>query len=100
MTTAALVIWTWTLLIAAFVIAPVAVNYLRRALEAARNIEANMHDMLEAGVKIADHTGAVPALDETLKTTAAMKPVAASIEAKTAAVAQLLTARASKGGQG
>jgi hypothetical protein len=98
MTTAALVIWILTLLVVAVIIVPVAVSYLRRALEAARNIERNMRDMLEAGVKIAAHTGAVPALGETINTAVAMRPVSENIEAKTAAVAQLLSTRASKGG--
>lgn len=98
MTTAALVIWIVTLLIVALVIVPVAVTYLRAALTAARNIRRNMHDMLEAGVKIAGHTGAIPALDQTIEAAVAMMPVAQNIEAKTAAVAQLLATRAGKGG--
>lgn len=98
MTTAALAIWIVTLLIVALVIVPVAVTYLRSALVAARNIQRNMHDMLEAGVKIAGHTGAIPALDQTIEVAVAMKPVAQNIEAKTAAVARLLATRAGKGG--
>jgi hypothetical protein len=98
MTTAALVIWVLTLLVVAVIIVPVAVSYLRRAREAARNIERNMRDMLEAGVKIAAHTRAVPALGETINTAVVMKPVSENIEAKTAAVSQLLSTRASKGG--
>ena len=98
MTSAALVIWILTLLVVALVIVPIAVSCLRRALKAARNIGHNMRDMLEAGAKIAAHTGAVPALDETINTAVAMKQVSENIEAKTAAVAQLLSTRASKAG--
>ena len=90
-------IWIGTLLIVALVIVPVAIHYLRRALKAARAIERNLADMLEAGGKIAGHTGAVPALDTTIKTAVAMKPVADNIEAKTKAVADLLATRAAGG---
>jgi hypothetical protein len=77
---------------------PVAVSYLYRALAAARAIERNLADMLEAGVKIAGHTGAVPALDQTIGTAIAMQPVAKGIETKTGAVATLLATRAGVGG--
>ena len=97
MTTLGLTIWIVALLIVALAIVPVAVHYLRRALKAAWAIERNLADMLDAGVKIAGHTGAVPALDTTIKTAVAMKPVADSIETKTKAVAELLAGRASGG---
>ena len=94
MTTLAFAIWIVTLLIVALVIVPLACIYLRRAIKAAWAIERNLADMLTAGVMIAGHTGAVPALDDTIKTAVAMKPVADSIEVKTKAVADLLAARA------
>jgi hypothetical protein len=90
-------IWIVTLLIVAFVVVPVAVVYLRRALGAAQAIERNLADMLTAGLRIADHTGAVPALDRTIAAAVAMKPVAQSIEAKTGLVATLLADRAAGG---
>jgi hypothetical protein len=98
MTTLDLAIWIVTLLVVALVVVPVAVSYLRRALAAARAIERYLADMLEAGVKIAGHTGAVPALDQTIGTAVAMKPVAQNIETKTGLVAGLLASRAGKGG--
>ena len=91
---AAIVIWIVTLLIIALVIVPVAVTLLRRALNAAWAIEGYLADMSTAGGRIATHTGAIPALDDTLKTAASMHPVAEAIEAKTGAVAGLLVARA------
>lgn len=94
MTTTAFAIWIIALLIVALAIVPVALHYLRRALKAAWAIERNLADMLDAGVKIAGHTDAVPALDATIKMAVAMKPVAESIDAKTKAVAELLTGRA------
>ena len=92
-------IWIAALVIVGFVIVPVAVHYLRRALKAARAIERNLADMLDAGVAIAGHTGAVPALDATIATAVAMQPVAAGIEAKTGLVAALLAGRAAQGGR-
>jgi hypothetical protein len=92
----AIAIWIVTILVVALVIVPVAVALLGRTLAAARASEAYLLDMLTAGAKIAEHTGAIPALDDTLALAAAMKPVAADIEAKTAAVASLLSGRALK----
>ena len=77
MSTAVAVIWIVTLLIVAAVIVPVAVALLRRVLRAARAIEDYLSDMKDAGTMIAGHTGAVPALDATLATVAAMRPVSA-----------------------
>lgn len=96
MTTTAFAIWISALLLVALVIVPVALHYLRRALKAAWAIERNLADMLDAGVKIAGHTDAVPALDTTIKTAVAMKPVAESIDAKTKAVTELLAGRAGR----
>lgn len=94
MSTLALTIWIVTLLIVVVVIVPLAVSLLTRALRNARAIEQYLSDMLDAGVKIVDHTKAVPALDETLATAGAMIPVATAIEEKTGAVAGLLAKRA------
>jgi len=94
MSTLALTIWGVTLVIVALVIVPVALSLLGRALTAARNIEGYLHDMLEAGVKIVGHTEAIPALNDTLATAAAMKPVAEAIETKTGVVAGMLSSRA------
>ena len=92
-------IWIAALVIVGLVIVPVAVHDLRRALKAAWAIERNLADMLDAGVKIAGHTGAVPALDATIATAVAMKPDAVNIEAKTGLVAALLAGRAAQGGR-
>ena len=92
-------IWIASLAAVGLVIVPVAVHHLRRALKAARAIERNLADMLDAGIAIAGHTGAVPALDATIATAVAMKPVADGIEAKTGLVAALLAGRAAKGGR-
>ncbi|WP_270933707.1 hypothetical protein [Falsiroseomonas oryzae] len=83
----ALTIWAVTLVVVAVVIVPLALSLLKRALTAAQNIERYMADMLEAGKGIAGNTAAIPALDTTLATAAAMAPVAQDI-ATTAAAAE------------
>mgnify|MGYP001806624763 FL=1 len=87
----ALTIWAVTLVIVAVVIVPLALSLLGRALAAARNIEGYMKDMRTAGVGIAGNTAAIPALDTTLATAAAMAPVAQGI-AETAAAAEAFVA--------
>jgi len=94
LTPAGVAIWITLLAVIAVVIVPLAVGLLRRALNAARNIEAYLADMLTAGVGVAGNTAAVPALDQTIDWAVAMKPVADGIEAKTNAVAALLSKRA------
>lgn len=94
---AALIIWIVTLLVIALLIVPVAVALLRRVLSAARAIEIYLSDMHAAGTGIAQHAAAIPALDQTLDTAGAMVPIAQGIEAKTGAVAQMLTMRADEG---
>jgi hypothetical protein len=90
----ALTIWIVTLLIVALIVVPVAISLLSRALRAAKAIENYLADMLGAGLKIAGHTGAIPALDDTIASAVAMKPVALSIKEKTGAVAEILASRA------
>ena len=94
LTSAGLAIWIVLLVVIAAIIVPLAVGLLRRALKAARNIETYLADMLTAGAGVAGNTASVPALDETIKWALAMKPVAEGIEAKTGAVAELLSKRA------
>ncbi len=94
LTSAGFAIWIVLLVVIAVIIVPLAVGLLRRALKAARNIETYLADMLTAGVGVAGHTAAVPALDPTIEWALAMKPVAEGIEAKTGAVAELLSRRA------
>lgn len=97
--TAVATIWIATLVLITVVIVPVAIALLRRVLNAAWSIEAYLADMAIAGGQIAEHTGAILALDETLATAAAMHPVAEAIDAKTGAVAALLAGRAQEGSQ-
>lgn len=96
MPTLALVIWIAALVVVVLVIVPVAIGLLRRTLFASRAIERYLHDMEMAGAKIATHTAAVPALDDTLAAAGAMVGVAGNIEGKTDAARAVLAARASE----
>ena len=87
-------VWIAALAIVLIVVVPVAVTLLQRALRAARDIERYFLDMKDAGVAIAGNTSAIPALNDTIKTAVAMKPVAESIRDKSAAVAGMLAQRA------
>jgi hypothetical protein len=94
MPTAALTIWIIALVVVAIVIVPVALNLLNRTLAASKAIERYLADMEASGKKIAQHTGAISALDETLATAVTMVGVANDIEAKTEAAKDVLSARA------
>ncbi|XWN32845.1 MAG: hypothetical protein ROR55_07105 [Devosia sp.] len=94
MPTLALIIWIATLGVVALVIVPVAVNLLRRTVTAAWAIERYLAEMNEAGAAIAQNTGAIPALNDTLATAGKMVAVAGDIEAKTEAAKTVLATRA------
>lgn len=94
--TAALVVWGITLLIIAVVIVPLAVALLQRTLKAARSIESYLAEMRAAGLGVAQHTGAIPALDQTIGTAGAMGGVAGRLAKRAAAIAGILAARAGR----
>ena len=62
------VFWIWgvTLGVITFVVVPLAIYLLHRALRAARSIERYTREALEAGAGIAANTAAVAALEETI----------------------------------
>ena len=62
------VFWIWgiTLGVITFVVVPLAIYLLHRALRAARSIERYTREALEAGAGIAANTAAIGALEETL----------------------------------
>ena len=94
MSNLALFIWGGTLGIVVLVIVPLALSLLSRALRNARSIEHYLSDMLDAGVKIAGHTEAVSALNNTLSAAGKMGEIAPVIEKKTRLVAKILAKRA------
>ena len=67
MSTIALVVWSLTLAVVALVIVPVAWTLLHRALSYTRSIEGYASEMLTAGVGVAENTGNVSALDQTIE---------------------------------
>ena len=92
--TAAYVIWWIALAIVLFVLVPVAVHLLSRALRAARSIQTYMEEMLAAGVGIAGNTGAIPALGETIETAGSLVSCADQIKANSGEIVEILGGRA------
>lgn len=64
--TAVLVLWWIALALTVLLIVPLAVTLLARAYRAARSIRRFTAETLEAAQGIADHTAAIPALDDTV----------------------------------
>jgi hypothetical protein len=91
-------IWLATLLIAVFVIVPLAVLLLHRTLRAAISIRRYLDEMLAAGVGIAGNTAAIVALDDTIKTATTMVGVAGDIKGHSGTIASVLAQRATQGG--
>ena len=91
------VIWAVTLAIVVIVVVPLAILLLHRTLKAAMSIRRYLDEMLAAGVGIAGHTSAIPALDETIKVAGSMVEVAGGIKSHTGTIASVLATRAAGG---
>ncbi len=91
------VIWWVVLAVVVVVIVPLAITLLWRALRAANAIRRYLDDMLEAGVGIAGHTAAIPALDATLQVAGGMLESAESIRTRTGTIATVFADRAAQG---
>jgi hypothetical protein len=87
--TLGIVFWLWgiTLGIITFVIVPLALCLLHRALRAARFIERYTREALEAGAGIATNTAAIVALDETIAATKSLFEAAELLKHRTAEIA-------------
>jgi hypothetical protein len=83
------VFWIWgiTLGIVTFVIVPLALYLLHRALRAARSIERYAREALDAGAGIAANTAAIAALEETIRAATALLEAAEALKKRTAEVA-------------
>jgi hypothetical protein len=83
------VFWIWgiTLGLITFVIVPLALYLLHRALRAARAIERYTREALEAGAGIAANTAAITALDEALAAARSLLEAAELLKRRTAEVA-------------
>jgi hypothetical protein len=92
--TAVYVIWGLTLVVAVLVVLPVTVYLLQRTLNAARNIERYLAEMRDAGVGIANNTGHIKALDDTIAVAGQILETAGSIKSHAATIKTTLAARA------
>lgn len=90
-------IWWITLLIVIVVIVPLAIGLLHRTLRASLSIKLYFAEMLTAGVGIAENTGSVPELQNTIAVGTAMVETAGRLDEHTAAIANLLATRANQG---
>ncbi len=90
-------IWWTVLLVVIIVIVPLAVVLLHRTLVAAMSIRRYLAEMLEAGVGIAQNTGSIPALNDTIAVAGGMVKTAGSIKQHSAMIAEVLSQRAAKG---
>ena len=93
---AALWIWGMTLLVIALVIVPLAILLLHRTLRNARSIEHYLSGMRVAGIGVAGHTAAIPALDQTIETAGAIGEAAARLERRAGVIAATLAGRAGR----
>jgi len=95
--TAALWIWAITLAVVTVVIVPLAIYLLHRTLRAARSIERYTRESLAAGVGIASNTGAIAALDDTIRAASALLEAAEALKRQTAEVSDAVAGSQGKG---
>lgn len=95
--TAVYAIWWTVLLIVVVVIVPLAVILLHRTLLAALSIRRYLAEMLQAGVGIAQNTGSIPALNDTIAVAGGMVKTAGCLKQHSATIAEVLSQRAAKG---
>ena len=95
--TASLWIWAITLAVVTVVIVPLAIYLLHRTLRAARSIERYTRESLAAGVGIASNTGAIAALDDTIRAASALLEAAEALKRQTAEVSDAVAGSQGKG---
>ena len=95
--TAALWIWAITLAVVTVVIVPLAIYLLHRTLRAARSIERYTRESLAAGVGIASNTGAIAALDDTIRAASSLLEAAEVLKRRTAEVSDAVAGSQGKG---
>jgi hypothetical protein len=91
------VIWWATLIVAVFAVLPLAVHLLHRTLRAARQIESYAAKSLAAGEGIAENTGNIGALEDTISTATGILHTAESIEGRTGQIEELFAGRTGRG---
>ena len=92
------VFWIWglTLGVITFVIVPLALYLLHRALRAARFIERYTREALEAGAGIAANTAAIAALEETITAAKSLLEAAELLKRRAAEIADAVAGPAGR----
>ena len=92
------VFWIWgiTLGVITFVVVPLAIYLLHRALRAARSIERYTREALEAGAGIAANTAAVASLEETIAAARSLLEAAELLKRRSAEVADAVAGPAGR----
>ena len=92
------ILWTWgiTLGLITFVIVPLALYLLQRALRAARSIERYTREALEAGAGIAANTAMIAALEETIAAAKSLLEAAELLKRRTAEIADAVAGPAGR----
>jgi len=88
------IIWAVLLVVAIFGVLPLVVFLLHRTLTAARGIERYFAEMATAGTGIADSTGHIKALEDTIKVATTILSVAGNINNHAETIKTTLAARA------
>ena len=87
----------WAILLVVVVLSlPFVVMLLHRTYRASRSIARYFDEMKSAGLGIADHTGNIKALEETIKTATTILNAAGEIDAHAHTIETTLAARADK----
>ena len=89
-------IWGITLGLITFVIVPLALYLLHRALRAARSIERYTREALEAGAGIATNTAAIAALEETITAAKSLLEAAVLLKRRSAEIADAVAGPAGR----
>jgi hypothetical protein len=84
-----IVFWIWgiTLALVTFVVVPLALYLLHRALLAARSIERYTREALQAATEIQANTAAIAALQETIAAARSLQEAAHLLEQRAAEIA-------------
>ena len=93
------VFWIWgiTLGLITFVIVPLALYLLHRALRAARSIERYTREALGASAGIAANTAAIAALEETIAAAKSLLAAAEALKRRSAEVADAVAGTPGRG---
>lgn len=90
------IIWALLLAFVIIVIVPITVFLLYRTHRIARSIERYFADMVAAGVGIAENTGHIEALEDTIQVATTLLSVAGNINNHSETIKTTLAARAGK----